>query len=577
MGDLIKNFEIFKKLGFDSTNQWMFYDERFQIFFSHFAENINDENILTEHEVLEHNEMQQKNEILPANERKNELNNLQDEYPGLLELNDSCIEKITNEIKNLEETEALYSDLTFAMGNTKANLIMKVTDFEAKINDMIGNEKTLHSELVDLAEELQELQKENRSLCEESRSCYKKTQVPPVFIHQLNLDKYFIKFDSFLQYLNLYIKENFKIQDYVELEDNHQEIKNISSQLENIRKLNLSFMENCIKDKAKSRATQSMIDNLDISKMHIVSLSDMKKETRELEMINNHHFNSTYKTLINDLQMHLGQRVQQQIEFILYENTREKLNRAYKRLDNVKMLTKTVSDALTNAELIWITAQLDLEKIRNRFDNTDELNMKAQHCLLRIESMKNVQKLASNTMSEIVFSSVAEILSKNSTVKVRNEPKACLYEYEKFGRLLKYSLNALLNKKPYTSVLNLINELKRIEDILRPYVYDSPVKLPMFEQIDLLKPIFSAKINKTEFENDFRNLRSQFQENIHERMNNDVLWHNGQLLWIWFLTEPQKLLDAIADVRKAASKVPVMTGVKSLGGIKRKGREPSIP
>lgn len=184
-----------------------------------------------------------------------------------------------------------------------------------------------------------------------------------------------------------------------------------------------------------------------------------RKETRDLEMINNHHFNSTYKTLINDLQMHLEQRAQQQMELILYENTKEKLNRAYKRLDNVKMLTKTVSDALTNAELIWITTQLDLEKVRNRFDNSDELNMQAQLCLRRIDIMKNLQKLPSNTMSEIVFSKIADILSSHTTVKVRNEPKACLYEYEKFGRLLRYAMNALLNKKPYSSVLDLINEL----------------------------------------------------------------------------------------------------------------------
>ncbi|XP_055919757.1 augmin complex subunit dgt3 [Eupeodes corollae] len=576
MGDLIKNFEIFKKLGFDSTNQWMFYDERFQAFFSHFAENITDENILTEHELLEHNEMQQRNEILPPHERKAQIDHLQEEYPGLMQYKDSCIDKVTNEIEALEETEALYSDMIFAMGNTKSNVSSEVTELESNINNMMSNEKALHTELLELCEELQELQKETRALCDESKSCYKKMQTPPLFIHQLPLDKYFIKCDSFLQYLNLYIKENFKIQDFVELEEDHQEIQEITSQLENIRKLNLNFMEKFIKDKAKSRATQSMIDNLDISKMHIVSISDMKKETRELEMINNHHFNSTYKTIINDLQMHLEQRAQQQMELILYENTKEKLNRAYRRLENVKVLTKTVSDALTNAELIWITTQLDLEKIRNRFDNSDELNMQAQLCLKRIEAMKSLQKLPSNTMSEIVFTKIAEILSKHSTVKVRNEPKACLYEYEKFGRLLKYALNALLNKKPYTSVLELTNELTRIENILKPYVYDSPVKLPMFEQINLLKPIFNAKMNKNHFEMDFRHLRSQFQENIHEKMNNDILWHNGQLLWIWFLTEPKKLLDAVAEIRKAASKVPVMTGVKSLGGIKRKG-DSSIP
>lgn len=37
-------------------------------------------------------------------------------------------------------------------------------------------------------------------------------------MHQLPLDQYFLKCDSFTQYLSLYIKENFKIQEFIELE-----------------------------------------------------------------------------------------------------------------------------------------------------------------------------------------------------------------------------------------------------------------------------------------------------------------------------------------------------------------------
>lgn len=74
----------------------------------------------------------------------------------------------------------------------------------------------------------------------------------------------------------------------------------------------------------------------------------------------------------------------------------------------------------------------------------------------------------------------------------------------------------------------------RIENILRPYVYDSPVKLPMFEQINLLKPIFNAKMNKIRFEREFRNLRSQFQENIHEKMVNKFKMIKKTYLIIYF-------------------------------------------
>lgn len=42
--------------------------------------------------------------------------------------------------------------------------------------------------------------------------------MPPLFMHQLPLEQYFLKCDSFMQYFTLYVKENFKIQEYDEFQ-----------------------------------------------------------------------------------------------------------------------------------------------------------------------------------------------------------------------------------------------------------------------------------------------------------------------------------------------------------------------
>lgn len=59
---------------------------------------------------------------------------------------------------------------------------------------------------------------------------------------------------------------------------------------------------------------------------------------------------------------------------------------------------------------------------------------------------------------------------------------------------------------------------QRLETLLRPMVYDSPVEAPMFEHVRFLVPIYNAKTNQERIDRTLRYLRTQFQENIAERL-----------------------------------------------------------
>lgn len=59
---------------------------------------------------------------------------------------------------------------------------------------------------------------------------------------------------------------------------------------------------------------------------------------------------------------------------------------------------------------------------------------------------------------------------------------------------------------------------QRLESLLRPMVYDSPVEAPMFEHLRFLMPIYNAKTNQERIDRTLRYLRTQFQENIAERL-----------------------------------------------------------
>ncbi|XP_011181567.2 augmin complex subunit dgt3 [Zeugodacus cucurbitae] len=580
MGDLINHFDAFKKLGFDCANQWILYDDRFQKFFNFFTENITDVNILTEHEVLEYDELKQRGELLEPTERTAKLKELEIANPGLLQYTEEQITLMSDELRLLEHTEDCYATLVEDMRGTKNKINSQLGDLENEISILTNKENDILNECQNNCRQLEEMQLENYKLCNEATRCFTKVQSPPLFIHQLPIDQYLLKCDTFMQYFTLYMKENFKIQDYSEMDCTTADHSEFSDKLQSLAKSMEYYTLKYIKEKAKAKATQSLIDFLDLSQIHVISLADMEHETRELEMMNEHHLKIAYDTLLNDLTLQIRQHTQQRMELILYENTKLKLERALKRQETDKRLTKIISDALSNAELVWIAIQLDLERKRNRFVNTDQLHSETDNCQKRIKIMRTIQQnnaavlvhggLFTNTSAVALLDAIAEQLSRHLGQKVRSEPKSCLYEYEKFTRLLSYAIQGLIGGKAYANVNAQMGDLLRIESLLRPMVYDSPVEAPMFEHVRFLMPIYNAKTNQERIDKTLRYLRTQFQENIAERLEKDKLWRYSQLLWIWFLTEPRRMIMAIEEAKKAASKVPTIAGMKSLSGIKRK-------
>jgi len=54
-------------------------------------------------------------------------------------------------------------------------------------------------------------------------------------MHQLPLEQYFHKCDSFMQYFTLYVKENFKIQDYDEFQSAETDLLQEKAKLEDLQ------------------------------------------------------------------------------------------------------------------------------------------------------------------------------------------------------------------------------------------------------------------------------------------------------------------------------------------------------
>lgn len=107
----MQNSEFFKKLGVDSSNQWILYDEQMEKFFKFLSESITDVNILTERQVLERAEMQHREEWLGASDREQRLLQIESESPGLLKYSQQDVEALTSGIEAAEEATREYATL----------------------------------------------------------------------------------------------------------------------------------------------------------------------------------------------------------------------------------------------------------------------------------------------------------------------------------------------------------------------------------------------------------------------------------------------------------------------------------
>ncbi|EDW00518.1 augmin complex subunit dgt3 [Drosophila grimshawi] len=574
MGDLLNNTEMLKKLGIDSANQWIIYDERFEKFFQFLFKNISDSNILTDHELLARDEMMQHGEWLNETERQLKLQQIEAEWPGLLEHTDEDLEALSAEIEQLQQATNDYNVLIDEMKNTKHSININLSELEYEIRPLQVAERELLGECQKKAGQLEQLQRHNRELVEETSREFTMQQMPPLFMHQLPLDQYFLKCDSFLQYFTLYMKDNFKIQEYAEFESIDVDIQQMNSKLENLQNSMEYYTLAYIKKKATATATKALCDQLDLNRITCLSLKEMVRETHNLQLLNENHLSNTHNTLETVLAIHVQQRIQQRIEMVLYENTKQKLERAMRRRESDKQLTSIISDALLNAELIWIAIQLDLEKKRNFKDNSQVLGEQAEACWERVQAMLSVN--ASNKNGAVCAQFVHEIASQLSAHLGQNvrstEAKSCLYEYEKFGRLLAYSLQSMLNEKSHVYVHEQLADLKRVEEKLRPFVYDSPLEQPMFDHTQYLYQMFNVAEQQLSFDKAIRHLRTQFQETITQRMDNEKLYRYSKLLWIWFLTQPERVIHAIDEVKKCSAKMPALNSsmLRPGGGLQRK-------
>ena len=62
-----------------------------------------------------------------------------------------------------------------------------------------------------------------------------------------------------------------------------------------------------------------------------------------------------------------------------------------KRLLTIKSVENLVENVLLLCELLWVVMQLDLERLKNRVDNSEEVSVQAQECAKRMVTKMEIK------------------------------------------------------------------------------------------------------------------------------------------------------------------------------------------
>jgi hypothetical protein len=85
------------------------------------------------------------------------------------------------------------------------------------------------------------------------------------------------------------------------------------------------------------------------------------------------------------------------------------------------------------------------------------------------------------------------------------------------------------------------------------------VALPQVADFALVHQLNEINNQKINIENKYKLLKKNFKENLNNPKAN-LHWSMKRNLWIWFLTEPAKVMKAKQEIEKAAMKMTKTKG-----------------
>jgi hypothetical protein len=143
------------------------------------------------------------------------------------------------------------------------------------------------------------------------------------------------------------------------------------------------------------KSSEFLLEKIENHRWNPMSYYDMKRLTEDME-VENEDKKLQLEVLKQELALLVNEHVNHKVQLMLVEYNQKKKERATERLDKINMISEVTSNFSMNAEMVWILMQLDMEKLKNKVDNSMELFNEAQICQKRMVSVKSIKFCRNN-------------------------------------------------------------------------------------------------------------------------------------------------------------------------------------
>lgn len=192
--------------------EWELQDPEFKKFYEWLGNNITAENILTEEE-------QQSYDIIPIDERlegavlQHEMDRIVNKYPCIMDVTPEVVARKTEEVVRLVDIQAAYQKIADDLRKHAQQLendIVEATDAVRKEEELL---KKLGQESSDRVTDIEEIQRSNLNMITEMVQLMQNDYgTESTFVHQLDLKDYYCRNEMFGQFVDQFIRTNFKTE-----------------------------------------------------------------------------------------------------------------------------------------------------------------------------------------------------------------------------------------------------------------------------------------------------------------------------------------------------------------------------
>ncbi|GAB0094609.1 hypothetical protein DMENIID0001_099310 [Sergentomyia squamirostris] len=481
--------------------KYLEHDDEWKKLFSWLRENITVDNFVSK-------EME---EAVKSQEfSEEEINGIDADFPGIFEVKEADVKRAEGQLEALRRAEQEYLEQSDQLGKILQSTNDNVRELSKKALEAECEQETLVETVRDLESHLCLLNARKTDAICDLKEIYKNPKDVMACGH--------IAMDPIKMQMGIAGKRMEVCMMTFNTEGSAKEAKRLTGEIESFARSSLEIYESLLGAQADVAGMEKMISCMDFTELEVrpQEIDSKKYEMEQLASI------SEAKIEILTEQCILGKKneITRTCDEIYKKIYEIKKARAQDRLMRVREIGETSKKFMDIAELLWILMQIDGSKIT-----------KFRSVVAGGEDQPPIANFLWN-LSENDFQ-LKESFLVNGNKRI--------------------SVEYVLDPKRNDKLMEKLAEFGKIEKFLKSLIRGS-ISTPIVISPEITEMLYIQKCLNDQNESRIKRIKDRFTKEYQEPMASNKLWGYRRMLWIWFLTNPNKILAAIQCASAMVSK-----------------------